>query len=169
MSYENTCCFTGHRSNKLPWKDNESDERCVGLKSEIAARLEGIYESGYRHFICGMALGCDTYFAQAVLALKSIHPDVTLEAAIPCRTQPDGWKKRSQEEYSELVSQCNKVTVLQENYSRGCMMVRNRYMVDNSSLLLACYSGLTGGTMNTILYAERSGIPVIMIDIDEYA
>ena len=30
-----TCCFTGHRCEKMPWKYNESDERCVQMKEEI--------------------------------------------------------------------------------------------------------------------------------------
>ena len=65
-----TCCFTGHRPVKLPWGINEQDPRCLALKEQLAATLEGIYESGYRHFICGMAIGCDTYFAEEVLQLK---------------------------------------------------------------------------------------------------
>ena len=61
---ETTCCFTGHRPAKLPWGTNEKDPRCLALKEELTSRLEGIYEAGYRHFICGMAEGCDMYFAR---------------------------------------------------------------------------------------------------------
>ena len=45
------------------------------------------------------------------------------------------------------------------------MMRRNRYMVDRSSLLLACFDGQSGGTMNTILYAQRRGVKVIIIEL----
>ena len=45
------------------------------------------------------------------------------------------------------------------------MIRRNRYMVDRSSLLLACYNGTPGGTMSTILYAERQGLEVLQIPI----
>ena len=55
-----TCCFTGHRPGRLPWGARETDVRCLALKAELAQRLEGIYEAGYRRFFCGMALGCDT-------------------------------------------------------------------------------------------------------------
>ena len=78
MDKEITCCFTGHRPSKLPWGQNENDPRCVKVKQELASRLEGIYELGFRHFMCGMAIGCDMYFAEAVLNLRDRHPDVSL-------------------------------------------------------------------------------------------
>ena len=162
-----TCCFSGHRSKKLPWGSNDNDSRCLSLRREIQSRLEGIYDSGYRHFICGMALGCDKYFAQEVILLREKYPDVTLEAAVPCVNQSEKWNKKQQAEYHDILNCCDKVTVLQEQYSRGCMMERNKYMVDRSSLLLACYDGIPGGTMNTIVYARRQNVPVIIIDIDK--
>ncbi|MBQ3211092.1 MAG: DUF1273 family protein [Oscillospiraceae bacterium] len=162
---EISCSFTGHRPTKLPWGANENDSRCLALKMELAARLEGIYEAGYRHFICGMAIGCDMFFAEAVLEMQKLHPDVTLEAAIPCGTQPDRWTRAQRERYNRLLDRCSKVNVLQINYSPDCMMQRNQYMVDNSSLLLACFDGRPGGTMSTILYAQRQGLNVITIDI----
>ncbi len=162
---ELSCCFTGHRPVKLPWGLNEQDERCLALKDELSQRLIGIYESGYRHFISGMAIGCDMYFAEAVLALRETQPDISLEAAIPCGSQPDKWAKNQRIRYNNIINACDKVNVLQVNYTRDCMMRRNRYMVDNSSLLLACYDGKPGGTMNTILYAKRQGLKTFIIDI----
>ncbi len=162
---ENTCCFTGHRPAKLPWGTNENDPRCLALKEELASRLEGIYEAGYRRFLCGMAEGCDMYFAEAVLDLRRRYADVSLEAAIPCGTQPDKWKIQQRQRYNRLLDSCDRVNVLQINYTPDCMLRRNRYMVDRSSLLLACYDGRPGGTMSTILYAQRRECTVILIDI----
>ena len=165
MDKEITCCFTGHRPSKLPWGQNENDLRCIAVKQELASRLEGIYETGFRHFMCGMAIGCDMYFAEAVLALREKHPDISLEAVIPCGTQPDRWAKPLRMRYTSLLDRCDSVKVLQIMYSRDCMMRRNKYMVDNSSLLLGCFMGIPGGTMNTIVYAERSGLKVVLIEI----
>ena len=163
---ENTCCFTGHRPMKLPWGANESDPRCLELKAEIAARLEGAYQQGYRKFICGMAIGCDMYFAEAVLALRECYGDVCLEAAIPCGAQPERWHKKERLRYNELIDRADEVNVLQVAYTPDCMMKRNKYMVDNSSMLIACFDGRPGGTMSTILYAQRSGLSVLICDIE---
>ncbi|MBO5556350.1 MAG: DUF1273 family protein [Oscillospiraceae bacterium] len=159
-----TCCFTGHRPAKLPWGTNENDARCLALKEELAQRLEGIYQAGYRNFICGMAVGCDTYFAEAVLALRQLHGDIRLEAAIPCGTQPDKWPLPQRMRYNGLLDQCDSATVLQIHYTPDCMMRRNRYMIDRSSLLLACYNGSPGGARNTILYAEKQNVKVVQIE-----
>ena len=79
-----SCSFSGHRPEKLPWGDNERDERCLALKASMDEMVRKAYDDGYRHFICGMARGCDTYFCEAVLRLRDRVQDITLEAAIPC-------------------------------------------------------------------------------------
>ena len=54
---QESCCFTGHRPGKLPWGMDEQDRRCLALKARIADAVEAAYQEGYRHFLCGMALG----------------------------------------------------------------------------------------------------------------
>ena len=144
-----SCCFTGHRPAKLPWGTDESDERCLRLKARLREVIARAVEDGYTHFICGMAEGCDLYCAEAVLALRERHSEVTLEAAIPCPTQADGW------------------SAAQEHYTRECMQRRNRYMVDHSDLLIAVHDGLPGGTRYTIEYALRRGVNIIDVPIEE--
>ncbi len=161
------CCFTGHRPIRLPWISNEADKRCIALKERIAIALHEIYTKGFRHFICGMAIGCDMYFAEAVLALRDDHSDVILEAAIPCDGQAERWTRNQQERYVNLIGKCDLVTYVSHVYSPDCMMRRNEYMVDHAAMLLACFNGTSGGTMKTILYAQRKGVPTVIIDIDE--
>jgi len=160
-----TCCFTGHRAEKLPWKYNETAPACLALKEKLSDILSAVYRAGYRHFICGMATGADLYFGEAVIALRDEHPDVTLEAAIPFDGQSDLWPKAAQKRYFRLAEECDKQTVLHYNYTPDCMMDRNRYMVDHAGLLIAVYNGNPGGTRNTMLYAMRQGIEIIQLDI----
>lgn len=160
-----TCCFTGHRPAKLPWGTDEDDPLCLRLKEELAARLEGVYEAGFRHYLCGMAIGCDLYFAEAVLSLRARHPEVTLEAVVPCDGQADAWTIPQQRRYERLLAACDEVTLVQHRYTPGCMQRRNQRMVDASSLLLAVFDGQRGGTLSTLLYARRQGLQTIIIDL----
>ncbi len=167
MGSESTCCFTGHRPDKLPWRGDESDPRCLELKGRLCSALEEAYRRGYRHFICGMAQGCDLYFCEAALALRDDRPGVTVEAAIPCEEQADRWSDAERERYFRLVGLCDFETMVQRHYDRGCMLRRNRYMVDRSSLLIAAFDGTLGGTMYTMAYAMKKGIEIVRIDLSE--
>ena len=155
-----SCCFTGHRPGKLPWGYREEDPRCVSLKRRIADAVESAYQEGFRHFLCGMAQGCDLYFCESVLRLREVHPEVTLEAAIPCPTQADGWPRDQRERYARLVAACDYETVVSARYTPGCMHRRDRYMVDRASLVIAAFDGTPGGTRYTVEYAMGRGVPV---------
>ncbi|MEG2420542.1 MAG: SLOG family protein [Oscillospiraceae bacterium] len=164
MDRTKSCCFTGHRPAKLPWGDNENDPRCVALKAQLERTLEDAYRTGYRHFICGMATGSDFYFCEAVLALRSIHGDVTLEGAIPCVSQADSWSQQDRERYRRLLAQCDFETLVQQHYDRGCMHRRNRYMVDRAGCIIAVYDGMMGGTLYTLDYAVKEGLQLVLLD-----
>ena len=162
-----TCAFTGHREGKLPWRGDESDVRCLRLKQCIDDAVEAVYHSGVRRYICGMATGCDSYFAEAVLRLRAQWPDVTLEAAIPCEGQSERWTPAQKRRYARLVEQCDRCTVLQREYTQDCMLRRNRYMVDAAAYLIAVYNGNPGGTRSTLLYAMRQGLQIIELPLEE--
>lgn len=162
-----TCAFTGHRENKLPWGSNENDARCIALKEKIYDAVEAVYSAGIRHFICGMATGCDTYFCEAVIALRSEHPEITIEAAIPWEGQASRWNQAQRKRYYRLLAECDYHTLVQKHYTADCMMRRNRYMVDSSSVIIAVYNGSPGGTMRTLLYAMRRGIQIIEIPVEK--
>ena len=86
-----SCSFTGHRPTKLPWGYRENDPRCIALKERIFDAVEAAYAEGYTHFLCGMAQGCDMYFGEAVLALKELFSDCTLEALNPGTEEAKSW------------------------------------------------------------------------------
>ncbi|MEG1633425.1 MAG: SLOG family protein, partial [Oscillospiraceae bacterium] len=150
-----TCCFTGHRAAKLPWRDDESDPACILLKQKIADAVEAVYFAGMRHYICGMANGCDLYFCEAVVALRTEKHDLTLEGAVPYEGQADSWPSAQQARYRRLIAECDYLTLVSKSYTPDCMQRRNRYMADSSTILIAAYDGKPGGTMSTMLYAMR--------------
>ncbi len=168
MAFERnqTCCFTGHRPAKLPWGYDERDPRCLALKGSILRELERLYRAGYRHFISGMALGCDLYFAEAVLELKERYPAVTLEAALPFPAQAERWSEDNRNRWQALVDTCDLETVVQDHYDRGCMLRRDRYMVDRSAAVLAVFDDTPGGTKYTLDYAAKQQLDILLLDLN---
>ena len=161
-----TCTFTGHRSAKLPWGYDESDSRCVELKQRIYDTAEAVFTAGFDRFICGMAEGCDLYFCEAVMALRQEHPEITVTAAVPFEGQADKWPRAQRERYQRLICECDEVVLIQKEYSPGCMMKRNRYMVDHSQLIIACYDGQAGGTLNTLRYALEKDVQILHLPLE---
>ena len=167
MELERSCCFTGHRPDRLPWGEEENDLRCQAVKEQMFQAIEQLYEAGVRHFISGMARGSDLYFAEAVLALREQRSDITLECARPCESQANRWPNRERERYEAILNCCNYETLVQHRYDRGCMMRRNRYMVDHSSWVLAVYDGIPkGGTAQTLAYAMKQRKKIRMIPVE---
>ena len=166
LAKELSCSFTGHRPSKMPWGDNELDPRCAELKRRLRDTIEAVAFSGITHFICGMAAGCDLYFCEAVIEIRRSNPAITIEAVIPWSGQADRWAAALREKYRNLLSACDYETLVQNHYDAECLMRRNRYMVDNSSILIAAYNGTRGGTMNTMLYAMRQGVEIIELPIE---
>ncbi len=158
-----SCCFSGHRPAKLPWGSNEDDARCAALKQRLRDVMEAAYQEGYRHFICGMAQGCDLYFCELALQMRQKYGDVSVEAAVPCPTQADGWTAAERLRRQQLLDACDVETMVQDHYSPDCMQRRNRYMVDHASLLIAVHDGQSGGTRRTIEYALRRGLAIVDI------
>ena len=149
-------CFTGHRH--------------LGARSaeEIAERLDVLIErcaeKGYVRFLSGGAVGFDTLAAERVLDAKTRHPEITLSLILPCRDQTKPWASLVDiNEYRSLKERADEIVYIQDFYDPSCMMKRNAYMVDNSSLCIAYYNGRPGGTMNTVNYAKMRGVAVINV------
>ena len=150
-----TCCVTGNRPQKFPWKYGKGRKHKKYL-ADIARQINDLLGDGYLHFITGGALGVDLDFAEEVLRAKKIYEPITLEIAVPCRTQSVRWTVAERLRYCSILDRADKVTILSEQYSSICMLKRNEYMVDKSDLVLAYWNGEQGGgTWYTLNYAKQ--------------
>ena len=152
---EKTVCFTGHRTIPMlkKWK----------IEKKLKETLEALIDNGYCYFGAGGALGFDTIAAQTVLGLKKKHPEIKLILVLPCKNQTRGWEEKDVSVYESIIEQADKVVYTQEHYERGCMLKRNRHLVDNSSVCVAYLTEEKGGTAYTVNYANQKGVKVINI------
>jgi uncharacterized phage-like protein YoqJ len=160
-----TLAFTGIRPNKLPWGFNESHPACLSLKIVLRERLVRLIEDeSVRHFISGMAMGIDQICAEIVLELQVKYPDITLEAAIPCKEQDKLWPQEYRVRYRIVLEKCAYIHAVSEEYTDDCMEKRNRYMADKCDMVLAVWNGKPDVVGSTMMYARKQKKPVIMID-----
>lgn len=140
----NSVCVTGHREIDV----NKIDKVKDGLKYWI----EYCIEKGYTNFISGFAIGVDLIFAELVIEEKRNNPDITLEAAIPYANRMNTYDKK----FQELIKKVDKITICNQEYNDECFFIRNRYMVDNSDIVIAAWNvNKRGGTYYTMNYARK--------------
>ncbi len=151
----NRCCFSGHRN--LPYG---SKEKIASILGEVICDLRG---KGYTQFISGGALGFDLLAAEVVLQKKSDIPNLKLIMALPCRGQNLKWSPVDKRRYEKVLRNADEVVYVTEKYCTGCMQLRNKFMVENSSICIAYKTRKSGGTAHTVNYAREKGLGVINI------
>ncbi len=162
---EIVCAFTGHRPKSFPWGYNENAPSCVMLKEVLAVQISALAERGVTDFLSGMAQGVDLWCAQIVLDLRKKNPALKLHAILPCEGQESKWTVSAQEHYHSILKQANEVVHVGKEYSRNCMLERNRWLVEHSSILLAVYNGVfRSGTGATIRYARQLGRNIYILN-----
>ncbi len=155
-------CFTGYRSQKLPWGFNEKNERCLQMTKLLEKEIVNTIKEGYCHFISGMAIGFDMIAAEIVLKLKSKY-NIILECAIACKNQEKKWSLQLQTRYQNILKQADIIWCGKDYYVDGCMLERNYYMVNQSSKIIALFDGKSGGTKKTLEYAKQQRLQITIL------
>lgn len=150
------CCFTGHRPDKMELGEKE-------IKPLLEKAIDDAIADGYVTFITGMAMGTDIWAAEIVLDRKKTNKDLHLICALP---HPGFESRRSMTEkmkFNKIIKKADLVKEINDHYFAGCYQVRNEWMVDRSSLVIAVFNGQKSGTKNTVDYAKRKSVKVVNI------
>ena len=160
------CAFSGHRPRKFPWKDDETDMRCVKLKAALAEQITALVScDGVTDVLVGGAEDADTWAALTVLSLCEKNPTLRLHCILPYRGQSDSWSASARERYQGILDRADGVLYIHREYRRECMLERNRFMVDYADMLFAVYNGeWRGGTATTVRYAKKSGKRALILN-----
>jgi len=152
---EISACFTGHR--QMP---PDAMRPAIERVTEEIVRLA---EKGITHYYAGGAVGFDLMASVTVLNMKQTIPALTLTLALPCPDHRKDWSRVDRALFERVFARADETVLVNDTYFRGCMQVRNRYMVDRSAVCLAYLKTSRGGTYNTVTYAEKNGVPVIYL------
>ena len=149
------CCFTGHRTIRA--------EHMRMLPQVLDRVLEGLIGRNMTVFRTGGAIGFDTLAALKVLEKKEKYPQVRLELILPCKDQTRGWNESNRRAYEYIRSRADSVVYLHEEYVAGCMLERNRKLVEGSHCCVGYCTTDKGGSAYTLRYAKQKGLRVINV------
>ena len=153
LEREKSCCFTGHR--RIP------EQEMLWLRRRLREEIVDLAQKGVTTFLAGGALGFDTAAAQEVLRMRAMGlPTLKLVLALPYVGQEEQWSQRDAAVYRALLRQADDVVYTSQEYHRGCLFQRNRYLVDHSAYCVCYLVQERGGTAYTAQYAREQGLAV---------
>ena len=146
-------CFTGHR--RIGYG------AAMKIPSLLDKVLTELCERGATVFRAGGAIGFDTVAALKVLELKERYPHIRLELILPCRNQTEYWEGTAVRTYQYILKRADSHLFLFDTYFDGCMLERDRRLVDGADVCVAYCNRSRGGTAYTFTQALRAGLEVI--------
>lgn len=151
---------TGHRPDKLGGYGVNSLTHQRAITHVFANWLE-INKPDY--VLVGMALGFDIYAALTCLVWK-----IPYIACVPFKGQESVWSSSQQKLYNQVLAAAEDIVIVSPGkYTAKKMQVRNEYMVDRASKVVALWDQSPGGTANCIRYARSRDKEIINL-YDEY-
>lgn len=164
--------FTGHRPESMTRNPITQEKLAFEVGKVLRQAINDVYHKyGARTFISGMARGVDTWAAQQVLFLRDTHDNPGEPIRLICATvhqQTALWSKEDKETYDRILAKADQVEIIGDGQDvRADLLQRNRWMVDNSEMLIAVWNGKPGGTKYTIDYAEKKHRPIWTMDLSK--
>ena len=156
VSRWDTVCFTGHRPEKL----DQSEEQ---VREALRKGIDKALAWKYTTFITGMAPGVDIWAAEEILRLRADHPELWFICAVPYDGFAQKWDESWKEKYDSILAAADEVHYISPKSTRAAPIIRDKWMVDHSSLVIAVYNGTKGGTQITVEYAEKKKTRVLNV------
>lgn len=145
------CSLTGHR---IVNKDLD--------RKKLNDLFYQLIDKGFDTFLIGMALGFDTLCFNMLAKIRE-QKDIKLIACIPCEKQDYKFSIKQKQEYQQMLSIADEKIYVSKEYNAYCMQKRNRFMVDNSSVLVAYLRQEKTGTSYTVNYAIKKDVCIIKV------
>ena len=114
--------------------------------------LSALIQKGADQFYLGGCGAFDRMAAAAVRSQKTVHPQIRSVLVLPYLTA----------RYDASNCDCTLYPPLENVPHRAAIPRRNRFMVDQSDVVVACVIHDWGGAATTLAYARRKGKPVVL-------
>lgn len=140
------CCGFGHRN---VFKD---------IKSELEKTIEDAIDKGCDTFYTGAMGEFDSMFSSAVRAAKHSHPEVKLICVKPYLTKE---LQESKEYYYSMYDDIIIPTELADTHYKSIITKRNKWMIDQSDIIITHTIRDYGGAYTAMKYAKKTEKDII--------
>lgn len=113
-----------------------------------------------RYFGIGGNRGFELTVANAILLKRARLPDYKVILVAPCPEFEDRWQDKDKNLYAKVKGSANKVVSVSPHYMPECMRLRNKHLIDNSSVLICMDDSSGTETSLAIQYARDCGLEV---------
>ena len=145
---EQICCGFGHRI------------MLIDVEKLLREMLERLAVQGVTAFYTGGMGEFDELFSRTVRSIKRNDHQLRLVLVLPYLTQPVATERAWYEtQYDEILIPAELVGV----HPKAAITLRNRWMVDRSSIVIAALRRDYGGAAEAIRYAESTGKEVLRL------
>lgn len=141
--------FTGHRTY------------VANAEQRLRSTIEELYLRGARTFRVGMAEGFDLAAGMALVELKFKYTDICIEAVVPWLKFARRFGMAAREHYNTILNRATRVCYISMEYFPGVYYQRNDLLIDGADVVVAWYSGKSGGTQYTLRQAKLNGAEII--------
>lgn len=137
------------------------------LQSFLLREIRDAAAEGADTFYSGLATGIDLIAAELVLAERQQHPHLRLIGVKPFPQQGNSLDAELRARYQAVEQAADEIICVSSHYHQGCFSMRNQYMIDHSSRLIAVVKEMQSGTGQTIRMAQKAGLTLRIIDINQ--
>ena len=142
------CCGFGHRV------------MLTDVEKQLREALERLAVQGIKEFYTGGMGEFDELFAQTVRSIKRNDHRLRLILVLPYLTQPVATERAWYEtQYDEILIPAE----LDGVHPKAAIALRNRWMVDRCSIVIAALRRDYGGAADAVRYAESTGKEVLRL------
>ena len=159
-----SCCFTGYRPSKFPFPLSGENSEYIRFENKLIDAIFSLPSENCYTFYTGCVMGFDLIAAEIVLMLKrspKVNYSAELICAVPFTEQAASFTPEWKERYNNVIACADEVVLISDRYFDGCYQRRNEFMVNNSDIVLTWYDGKSGGTGNTLKYADKRGKRIV--------
>ena len=110
-----------------------------------------------------MAIGFDLEAAKVALELRGALTELRIVAVIPFEGMQLHFSAQQRAQFDKVVEVADEIITLSQHYSSNVYAMRNNFLVDNSSAVIAYFTGEKGGTAYTVRRAVKSLAYIINI------